>query len=364
MKIKIAMGVLFALVLGCSLARADFKYSQTSKMTGGMMAGAMKMMSVFNKQLREPILSTTYVKGHQMRRESADGTVEIIDLDARHIININTKKQTYTVVTFDQMRQMLQKMQQQMQQTPKAKNGQPSPQIQMKFNVVPTNQTRQILGQTAKEMKIEADTVIEGQDPNHPESGAQSAAMKMAIDSWLAPNVSGYQEVMEFNKQMAKLINWTPNAAPTMDPRMTQAMVEMAKSGKLPSGFPLLETINFGMAGMSQAQPQTNANTKSQSSASSTPADSPQAVAAKAIGGMFGGFGRFGHKKKQQDSSPASDNNTPAQPSNPAAPGSLMEMTIQVTSFSAGSLDSSLFQVPAGYTQVESNPNNPFGGPR
>jgi hypothetical protein len=37
-------------------------------------------------------------------------------------------------------------------------------------------------------------------------------------------------------------------------------------------------------------------------------------------------------------------------------------MTIEVNSFSDASLDSSLFDVPAGYTRVTENPNQIFSG--
>ncbi|HUY13700.1 MAG TPA: hypothetical protein VMX16_08735 [Terriglobia bacterium] len=370
MKSKIAAALMLALFLGPRLSKADFKYTQSSKMTGGMMAGAMKMMSHFSKQLREPMVSTTYFKGNRMRRESPDGTVEIIDLASQRIIQINTKKQAYSVMTFEQMRQALANMQQKMQQEMHQQKGQQNVQLQMKVHVIPTNQTQQLLGQVAQEMKIEADMVMQGQDPNHPAAGPQSATMQMGVDSWIAPHVAGYQEVQAFYVQMAKLMNWTPNMTPMMDPRMSKAMVDLAKSGKLPVGLPLLQTINFGMAGMppagNGASPQANSNSQSQDSQSSNQASSPQAAAGKVIGGMFGGFGRFGHKKKQQDDSQTNNGNSPPPQGAASSPGtaSLMEMTVQVTSFSSGSVDSSLFEIPAGYKQIQPDPNRPLGGPR
>ena len=374
MKTKIVTALMLALFLGPGLSKADFKYTQSSKMTGGMMAGAMRMLGHFSKQLREPMVSTTYFKNNRMRRESPDGTVEIIDLASQRIIQINTKKQAYSVMTFEQMRQALanmqQKMQQGMRQQKDQQKGQPNVQFQMNIHVTPTNQTQQLLGQIAQEMKIEADMVMQGQDPKQPASGTQSATMQMGVDSWIAPHVAGYQEVHAFYIQMAKLMNWSPNTVPMMDPRMSKAMVDLAKSGKLPVGLPLLQTINFGMAGMPPAgngtSPQASSNSQGQDSQSSNQTGSPQGVAAKAIGGMFGGFGRFGHKKKQQDSSQTDNSISPPPQGAASSPGtaSLMEMTVQVTSFSSDAVDSSLFEIPAGYRQVQPDLNRPFGGPR
>ena len=72
----------------------------------------------------------------------------------------------------------------------------------------------------------------------------------------------------------------------------------------------------------------------------------------KGLGGLFG-------KKKKQDDAPDQNSQNPPPPS---TPGSLMEMTIEVNSFSDAALESSLFDVPAGYTLVPQNPDQILGG--
>ena len=63
----------------------------------------------------------------------------------------------------------------------------------------------------------------------------------------------------------------------------------------------------------------------------------------KGLGGLFG-------KKKKQDDAAGQNNQNP-----PSTPGYLIEMTIEVTSYSDSPLDSSLFDVPTGYAKVEAN---------
>ena len=63
------------------------------------------------------------------------------------------------------------------------------------------------------------------------------------------------------------------------------------------------------------------------------------------LGGL-GGLGRSKKKEEPKQEQPA------AQPS--SAPGVLMEMTTEMSGFSSGPVDSSKFQVPAGFKQVES----------
>ena len=79
----------------------------------------------------------------------------------------------------------------------------------------------------------------------------------------------------------------------------------------------------------------------------------------KGLGGLFG-------KKKKKDEAPASNPNATSSsnpPPPPSVPGALIEMTIEVTSFSDSSLDATLFAVPEGYTKVASDPNRIFGKP-
>jgi hypothetical protein len=80
---------------------------------------------------------------------------------------------------------------------------------------------------------------------------------------------------------------------------------------------------------------------------------------AQGIAGHFG-LGGFGKKKKKTEDAPAAEptqspaaSGTTASPAPAATPGSLMEMTIEVTSYSADPLDKSLFDVPLGYAQVQ-----------
>lgn len=83
---------LCALLLSASPARADFKYSDTSKITGGTLKTMMKTAGLFSKQAAQSmkaVNSTHYVKGDRMRSDDSDGRVQIIDLAGRRIIQMD-----------------------------------------------------------------------------------------------------------------------------------------------------------------------------------------------------------------------------------------------------------------------------------
>ncbi len=111
---KIASLMIVVCFCRSSVGRADFKYTESAKITGGMMAGMMKVMGAFSKEARQasgPMQSTTYVKGNRIRMEDAKGEVQIFDLDGRRIIGIDAQKHAYSVITFDEMRAAIQSAQ-------------------------------------------------------------------------------------------------------------------------------------------------------------------------------------------------------------------------------------------------------------
>src|SRR5690348_7251288 len=92
--------------------RADFSYEENSRITGGALVSAMKVMGVFSKQARQmndPQRSFVAVKGDRLSHLSpTHGT--IIDLGKETITNIDFEKKTYSVMTFAEMKQAMEKM--------------------------------------------------------------------------------------------------------------------------------------------------------------------------------------------------------------------------------------------------------------
>jgi hypothetical protein len=366
--VKIVKVTLFFLLLApLSIpARADFKYTETSKITGGAMKGAMKFAGVFSKQASQamqPIVTTHYVKGNSLRTDNPDGKIQIIDIEGRRIIDIDTQKHTYSVITFEQMKAAIQNAQQQaqkkMDQDPKAKNAKAN--VNVKFKVTPGTGTREILGQTTNESKVEIEMEMQAQaqdaaQPGQP-SGPVSGTIVTTMDMWVAPSVAGYQELAKFYVQMSKDLDWVPPSNIHVDPRASQSLNELQKNSANLKGFPLLQYMTMTMAG--QQDSSGSAAQKSNGSASSSSSSNSDSTPTSLSGAMTKGLGgMFGKKKKQEDTPDQSAQNPPP----PSTPGSLMEMTIEVNSYSDSRLESSLFEVPAGYTLVAENPDQIIGG--
>ncbi len=170
---KKVAGIAGILVLAGSPLLADFTYQETSTITGGAMASMMRLAGVFSKQAREPMQSTISVKGDRMMHRSANHA-SIIDLGSGTITTIDIQKKQYSVMTFEEMKQMMEQMAQKMKQNDKGE-------MNFKVSANATGKTKQVAGFDAKEMVMTME--MEAKDK---ESG-QKGGMIVISDMWLAP---------------------------------------------------------------------------------------------------------------------------------------------------------------------------------
>ena len=299
---KIRGILLFVVGCGVGISHADFQYSQTTKITGGALVGMTKTLGVFSKnarQMTDPQTSTVMLKNNMLRTEHADGRIDIIDAEGKKFINIDTAKKTYSTMTFDEFKAALQKAQERAKEEqakevskhPEAANVKITPKIDMQE----TGASKTLLNLPTKEVKMKVDMQIESTDPKAQEK-AQSMAMTVTSDSWVAPSVPGYGEVHDFYVKLAKELDWLPGAmgnmagGMNMNPQMGPAMEEFRKNAVKLQGMPLLQTMSMGMGAQGQ-QMQAPPPQETSQNQDSKPTSAREALA-KGLGGMFG------HKKK------------------------------------------------------------------
>ena len=376
MKRILSVALCVFLLFGAIPARADFRYTDTSKITGGSLKSMVKFAGIFNKQASQSLkaMSTTrYVKGNVMRTDHPDGSVQILDLNRKVVIEMDQQNRTYSEMTFDEIRDALQKAAEQqkakMQKDPKTKDAQVD--MKAKVSATPGETGRMVNGQTTNEMKMQIemeftaqqqpDAQNTSQNPSQQPSGPVSGTMSTSIDSWIAPSVSGYQEVAEFYKKMAKELNWVPPSGITVNPQVSQGMQEMQKNQALYKGLPILQYISMSMAGaQGSAAPEDAKETNASSTSSGAPTNPSEAVM-KGLGGLFGKKKKKDEAKPDSSGAPGSAASNPPPP--PSVPGALMEMTIEVSAFSDAALDATLFAVPAEYKKIANDPNRVLGKP-
>jgi hypothetical protein len=358
---------------GASGLFADFTYEQTSKMTGGAMAGMMRLAGAFSKAAREPMVSTIIVKGDRMANISRD-RIEVIDLGAETITHIDTQKKTYSVMTFADMARAMQQASDKMaakrgEIEAKKKEADASADMNFKVSVKPTEKTRQISGldtkQTIMTMELQATDKKSG----------QTGALVILSDMWMAPSIPGYDEVHEFHRRMALKLAYTPGVmnlgAALGRADMGKGFSELAKETSKLKGVPVLQVVKMGADAQAMMAAAESGNSGSSAQQPPPPQVDVKDAAGNAAGsaaagavanklgrlgglaGGLGGFGGMGRKKKTEDQPPPPQQQQAAGAPQGDAAATLMEMTIEVTNFSSGPVDTSKFAVPGGYKKVE-----------
>ena len=342
---KLALLVSAACLPACLLA--DFSYDQSTKITGGTLAGVMKFAGAFSKAAREPLQSTVAVKGNRMLHWNKD-RASVIDLDAETITEINFQRKTYSVMTFAEMKQAMEQAMQQVKSqkgdAAPASSGDSNVKTDFKMDVKDTGQTRQISGYEAKERILTM-----SMDSTDQQSGNQGG-MRIVNDMWIAPNVTGYEEIREFHKRMAKKLNWSPDMGGMLAsrPDLARGMADASKEIAKLDGVPVM--ILMKMTPTSNGQPISDASSGSDTQSKPQQSRPASPSLTDALSGKLGGFGGFGRKKKQQDPPPESSA-PPAQGGDSS--GTLMETTTEMSNFSSAPVDPSRFSAPSGFKKVE-----------
>jgi hypothetical protein len=342
---------------------ADYTYQETTQLTGGSMLHMVKMAGAFSSQAKkagDPVVSTVYIKGNRMAKVSPDG-VEIVDLDKETITHIDTLKHTYTVMTFEQMREQMARAAEEVKkkgaEPPASAPAQNPNDVQMKFDVKVRNTgaEKQVSGLTSHEAILTMTMIATDQKTQ------QSGTMAITNDMWLVPEVPGYDQVREFYQRMGEKmgmmtagVGFDMSKMLAQNPGATQAMTDMGKEMEKVKGVPIMQIMRMGSTADGKPLPAASEAPLPPDNSPAMPSGSDIAKQsmASALTSKLGGFG-FGKKKKEDPppADPSASQNAQGTPTTAV----LMETQISVSSFSSDPVDASHFEVPAGYKQIQLN---------
>jgi hypothetical protein len=348
---------------------ADFRYDETTAITGGSIVGTMKFAGAFSKdakQALQPTTSTVLVKGNRMARINPERT-EIVDLDKETITRIDHRTRQYSVLTFQQMKQQMEEARRRAQEEqakrqpapPPQGTNPPPPQMNFKVNVRNTDATKVVAGLDTKESILTM--ALEATD----RQSGQTGALAITNDMWMAPEIPGYGEVRDFNRKLA--LKMGPIFADAFRPALAsmpsgsaQGMAEMVKETSKLSGVPVMQVMRMGSTANGQPLPAASESPLPPSNGPATPGAGEVAKesATSAIAGKLGlgGLGGFGRKKKQEQ--PAEQPPQDQSQTNPNATQSvLLESSVELKSFSSAPIDAGQFSVPEGYSEVPADLN-------
>jgi len=304
-------------------AWADVTYQQETKM-GGMMA-----IATMGKTMR----MTTRIAGDKMRTDN-DDRVQITDVAAEKIYELDVKKKTYTVMTFEEMRKRMEQAlagaKAKTEEAPK-KDGQDIA-ASASVKVTDTGNQQPIAGYASRQYLLQTDLNLKDK-----ESG-QQGTISSVMDVWLTKDAPGGAEINAFHMKMAQKMGTTE-----LGRQMFQASQQNDYAeGMKRLGTELRKLEGFGMRTVFYMGSAEAAKADALAAAKAPPAAEAPAKKEedKKQGGGLGGL--------------LSRMKTASGGEGQGGQGGIMsKMTMETVSIDVKPIDPSFFKVPEDFKQVE-----------
>ena len=278
------------IALAAGPAWAEVKTREKTHVSLGGMLG--KVFNIFGgKAAKEGVVSTTAVKSNR-KATMNDSTGQIIDLSEEKVYDLDMKKKTYVVTTFDELRRRMAEARERAEKDAAQEQGkeekpektEPQKEYEIDFNVKETGQKKQLAGYDTREVIM---TVTVREKGKTLEDGG---GVVLTADSWLGPQIAALREVADFDVRYWKQLQG-PDAmglspeqlasVMAMFPQVRQAMDRLQKESPKLQGTPLATTTTVE-----------GVKSKEQQAASAQEADTP-----KSVGGLAGRLARRMTKK-------------------------------------------------------------------
>jgi hypothetical protein len=207
-----------------------------------------RMMNMFGgKAAKEGVVSNVAVKGDR-KANLTDNGGQIIDLGEEKVYDLDARKKTYKVTTFEEIRRQIREAQEKAAKEAKSQEGkeeqpaQKGKEMEIDFDVKETGQKKEIAGYNTRE--VIATITVREKGKTLEESGG----MVLISDMWLAPKIAAMKEIQDFDIRYAKAIDVTGAAgasaeqlaaALAMYPGLQKALARMQQEGTKMDGTPL-----------------------------------------------------------------------------------------------------------------------------
>ena len=254
--VRIALVAVPLFTLAAAPAYADVKTRDKASVKFEGMLG--RMFNLFGgKAAKEGVENKVAVKGSR-KATMNDSTGTIIDLSEEKLYELDIKKKTYTVTTFDELRRRMreaeEKAEKELEKAEKEDPGQredpqqPKKEYEVDFDVKETGQKKQIAGYDTRQA-IATVTVRE-----KGKTLEEGGGMVMTSDMWLGPEIPQMKESFDFDIKYAQQLQGTQSAqlsaeqmaaVMAMFPLFGKAQERMAKDGDKLKGTPLETTVVF-----------------------------------------------------------------------------------------------------------------------
>ncbi len=340
---------------------ADVKYTTVTTMK---IAGAAGRAVNFLARLgggSTDMAETVYVKGNKMLRESDDVST-LIDLDAGSMTTIDHDKKTYSVMTFDEMRDQMERMAESMtgaaqENTETPADATEAPEVSdtefsFEFNVDRTGLRSDVNGNPAERFLTTLIVEASGTVTEEGKEEQYEGTMVVASDLWLSTDLQGYGEVEDFHRRFGERLGEammgaaeTANLAEAMqqafagDPRIQEGMEKAQEEVQKMDGVEVKNTTHFVLVAPGERFNGDLVFGQKDDGEAKAEEEKPK-------GGLFARAARIARQA-------AADQPSDAEPKEAATQQVLLTLTTEMQEYSTSSVPASVFAIPSGYKQVE-----------
>ena len=347
------------LALAAGIAQADITLERTMSVEGvgamafGNMSGTTRTTISGDKSRTDSDIKMKSKIIGFLARNAMGPSAEIVRLDDDKLYHLNINKKEYTETSFEQMRERLQKAQDQMNSTDEKK--QPSAVDQSKCEWLPARADVKKTGEKAQFAGYDAERVIiTAAQPCKDKDTGSICEVALVLDQWLSTGFAESAEALKFYKAYAAKMGMDPTSSQDVSQRAKALFsqykgiwTEIAAKMQNVKGYPVKSSFTLALGG---AQCKNSNAEAAQSSQDNDSSNSPSGLA----GAMAGKLGGLFHKKKDDADAPAAQ---PAPVVTPVAlpPGDVALMTVasQLVSVSTNSASADAFTVPADFKKQE-----------
>jgi hypothetical protein len=256
------------------------------------------MFNLFGgKSAKEGVVSTVAVSGDRKMITTGDTTGQIVDLREEKIYDLDLRRKTYKVTTFEELRRQMREAEAKARESAARQPKEEQPQNQGKemevdFDIKNTGQTKAINGFDTRQVIATATVREKGRKLE------ESGGIVMTVDTWLAKAVS-LKEIADFDRRYFEKL-----AGPVSAVDAQQMATAMAMYPGLKEAFARLSREDFGGTAIQTVTKidavKSAEQMKQQGSAQSDDRSSPPTVGG-AVGGAIGGFMRRRQQQKEQE---------------------------------------------------------------
>ena len=241
-----------AILLAAALAAATATLSAdvtTSERTQVKFEGMLgRMIGLFGGN--DPADSKVVIRGDR-KATFGGGRGRIIDLREEKIYDLDMKKKTYKVMTFEHLRQQMKEARERAEKQAEEAGEKPAeqtgPEYEIDFEVKETGATKSLAGHDTRQaiaivtVRQKGKTLEEG------------GGLVMTSDMWLAPKIAALDEVQAFDRRFAEKVYGEVAtmsadqlaALLAMHPGFQKASERLSKEGQKLAGTPLLTTLTL-----------------------------------------------------------------------------------------------------------------------